>query len=202
MPSEYDPLRPRTPLSSGGSDLDRVRALFSRASGGYLRSPWPWLAWAVILPGAALLTPHLAAAVGPGSLAVLLLWSIAILIGGAIEGLAMRRGGRPAVRSEITGWVFKAQGNLSLIAIALTAVVVVNRAYAYLPGIWLLLIGHSFFTVGGLASKALMRSGLLYQVGGVASLLPWLDSLTVFAVTTAVANLSVAVSLFRRSSGG
>ena len=96
----------------------------------------------------------------------------------------MRRARKSAVRSEISRWVFRAQGNLSLIAIALTVVVVFNGAFRYLPGIWLLLIGHSFFAVGGLASNALRRSGLLYQAGGAVSLLPWLDSLAVFAVTT------------------
>ena len=159
--------------------------------------PWPWLAWAVILPSAALLTPPLAAAAGSGSTAVLLLWSVAILIGGAIEGIAMRRSREETGRSEISGWVFKTQGNLSLIAIALTVVVIVDGAYRYLPGIWLLLIGHSFFAVGALASNALKRSGLLYQAGGLISLLPWLDSLTVFAVTTALANLAVAAALLR-----
>lgn len=198
MPSEYDPLRPRTLLSADASDLDKARSLFARASSGYLKSPVPWLAWAIILPGTALLTPHVEAAVDTGPLAVLFLWSVAILVGGAVEGLAMRRSRKNAPRSEISSWVFKAQGNLSLIAIALTVVVVVNGVYRYLPGIWLLLIGHSFFAIGGLASNALRRSGLIYQAGGTISLLPWLDSLTVFAVTTAIANLSVAIALLRR----
>lgn len=197
MASEYDPLRPRPLLSSEASDLDKTKALFAGASAGYLSSPVPWLAWAIILPGAALLTPSLAAAVGRGSLAVLLLWSMAILAGGAIEFLAMRRARRRLPRSELSGWVLKAQGNISMIAIALTFVVVANGVYQYLPGIWLLLIGHSFFALGGLASNALKRSGILYQLGGLAALLPWLDSLTVFAVTTAVANLSVAVAMVR-----
>ncbi|MFQ5525752.1 MAG: hypothetical protein ACE5GX_05770 [Thermoanaerobaculia bacterium] len=200
MPSEYDPLRPRKLLSAEASDLDKVKSQFAEASSGYLRSPVPWLAWAIILPGTALLTPHVAAAVGAGSMAVLFMWSVAILIGGAVEGLAMRGARKKAARSEISGWVFRAQGNLSLIAIALTVVVVVNGAFRYIPGIWLLLIGHSFYAVGGLASNALRRSGLIYQLGGVISLLPWLDSLTVFAVTTAVANLAVAVALLRARS--
>ena len=62
----------------------------------------------------------------------------------------------------------------------------------------LLLIGHSFFAIGGLAASALKRGGLLYQVGGVISLLPWFGSLTVFAVTTALANSTIAVSLWLR----
>ena len=106
-----------------------------------------------------------------------------------------------ASHSEISGWVFKAQGNISLIAIALTVVVMVNEAYRYLPGVWLLLIGHSFFAMGGLASPALRRSGLLYQAGGLIALLPWLDSLIVFAVTTAAANLAVAVAMVRAGGG-
>lgn len=201
MASEYDPLRSRPLLSSEASDLDRVKALFAAASSGYLSSPVPWLVWAIVLPGAALATPRVAASADPGWLAVLLLWSVAILVGGSVEGLAMRRARRRAPHSEISGWVFKAQGNLSLIAIALTAVVMVNEAYRYLPGIWLLLTGHSFFALGGLASPALRRSGLVYQLGGLVALLPWFDSLIVFAVTTAAANLAVAVAMVRAGGG-
>lgn len=194
MASEYDPLRAREPLSSGGSDLDRVRTLFARASSGYLRSPWPWLCWALVLPVAALETRAVAQAGGP--IAVLLLWSLVILVAGAVEGISMWRSRKTAVASDITRWVFKAQGNLSLIAIVLTAALAWQQAYDLLPGIWLLLIGHSFFSVGSLAAKALRRGGLLYQLGGAVSLLPGLDSLVAFAATTAVANGVIAVSLW------
>lgn len=194
MASEYDPLRPRPPLSGGASDLDSVQALFSRAAAGYLHSPWPWLCWALVLPGAALLTADVASAGGP--LAVLLLWSVVILLAGAVEAVSMWRSRKSVVPSDITHWVFRGQGNLSLIAIVLTAALAWQRAYDFLPAVWLLLIGHSFFAVGGLASSALKRGGLLYQAGGILSLLPWFDSLTVFAATTALANATIAASLW------
>lgn len=196
MPSEYDPLPPRPPLSRGASDLDTVQALFSRAAAGYLHSPWPWLCWALVLPTAALMTAEIAAAGGP--LAVLLLWSAAILVAGAVEAATMWRSREAVVPSDITRWVFRGQGNLSLIAIVLTAAMAWQGMYEFLPAVWLLLIGHSFFAIGGLAATALKRGGLLYQLGGVMSLLPWFGSLTVFALTTALANGAIAVSLWRR----
>ena len=110
----------------------------------------------------------------------------------------MWRGRKTVIPSDITRWVFRGQGNLSLIAIVLTAALAWQRMYEFLPAVWLLLIGHSFFAIGGLAATALKRGGLLYQVGGVISLLPWFGSLTVFAVTTAIANLTIAVSLWLR----
>jgi hypothetical protein len=200
MPSEYDPLRPRQPLSGEASDLDKVQALFAGAASGYVSSPWPWVCWAIVLPAAAMMTTEVATVVGP--LAVLLLWSIAILVAGAVEAFSMRRARNTAGRSDITGWVFKGQGNLSLIAIVLTGALAWQRLYDFLPAVWLLLIGHSFFAVGGLASNALKRGGLLYQIGGVVSLLPWFESLDVFAAATALANGTIAASLFLRRRSG
>ena len=194
MPSEYDPLRPRRPLSGEASDLDRVQALFSAAARGYLKSPWPWLCWAIVLPATATVTSDVAAAGGP--LAVLILWSVAILLAGAVEGITMWRSRGAAVASDITRWVFRGQGNLSLVAVVLTAALAWQGRYELLPGVWLLLVGHSLFTVGGLAAKPLERGGLLYQFGGVCCLLPWFGSLTVFAITTAVANGMIAGSLW------
>jgi len=193
--SEYDPLRPRPPLTSEASDLETVQNLFGRASSGYLRSPWPWIGWALVLPAAALVTPRVAATAGP--LAVLLLWSVAIVLGGAVEGLALRRGRRERPSSDLTRWVFRGQGNLSLIAVALTGALALQGLYQYLGAVWLLLIGHSFYAVGGLASRALRRGGLLYQVGGVVSLFSRFESLAVFAVTTAIANSVIALELWR-----
>ena len=196
MTSEYDPIRPRQPLAGGASDLDTVQALFSRAAAGYLHSPWPWLSWAIVLPFAALMTADVAA--GGGPIAVLLLWSATILLAGAVEAVTMWRSRKALVPSDITRWVLKGQGNLSLIAIAITAAMAWHRMYDFLPAVWLLLIGHSFFSIGGLSSNALKRGGVLYQVGGVISLLPWFGSLSVFAATTALANLTIAVSLWLR----
>lgn len=193
--SEYDPVRPRQPLSSEGSDLEIVQDLFGQASSGYLKSPWPWLAWAVVLPTTALITPAVAAAAGPPE--VLLLWSLAIVIGGVVEGLALRRSKGSRSGSDLTRWVFRAQGNLSLIAVTLTAVLVFQELYRFVPAVWLLLIGHSFFAIGGLASQTLRRGGLIYQAGGLLSMYPRFDSLMVFALTTALANAMIAVSLWR-----
>ncbi len=176
--------------------MDKVQELFSHAASGYVSSPWPWVCWAFVLPAAALMTPTVATAVGP--VAVLLLWSVAILLAGAVEALSMRRARKGVTPSDITRWVFRGQGNLSLIAIVLTLALGWQRMYEFLPAVWLLLIGHSFFSIGGLAASALKRGGLLYQVGGVISLLPWFESLIVFAVTTAVANATIALSLLLR----
>lgn len=194
MSTEYDPLRAREPLSSGASDLDRVEAIFARAATGYLRSPWPWLCWALVLPLAALETTAAAAAGGP--LAVLLLWSVAILLAGAVEGVTLWRSRGSVVSSDVTRWVFRGQANLSVIAIALTAGLAWQEAYELIPAVWLLLIGHSLFAVGGLAASALRRGGLLYQLGGAVSLVAQLDSLVIFATTTAVANCVIAGSLW------
>lgn len=197
MATEYDPVRPRPPLSGQETDLDRVRGLFETASSRYLYSPIPWFSWAVILPGAALLTPAVQEASGP--LAVLLLWSVAILVGGAVEGLVLRGARSQDRQSDLARWVLRGQGNLSLVAVILTVGLALRGVYEFLPGVWLLLIGHSFFAVGGLASTALRRSGLLYQLGGLISLVPAWDSLAAFAVTTAFANLTLGLSLLRRS---
>lgn len=197
MSSEYDPLRPRQPLSGQPTDLDQVQRIFSRAATGYLNSPWPWLCWALVLPAAALGTPEVAASGGP--LAVLLLWSVAILAAGAVEGITMWRSRRRVEASDVTRWVFRGQGNLSLIAVVLTGALAWQEMYGLLPGVWLLLIGHSLFSVGGLAARPLERGGLLYQVGGVLCLIPSLPGLQVFAATTAIANAVIAVSLWLSS---
>ncbi len=201
MASEYDPLRLRPPLSGDPSDLARVEELFQGASSRYLHSPWPWFSWAVILPMAAWLTARVATGAGP--LAVLFLWSAAILLGGAVEGVVLARARRRAEAagvgkpSELARWVFRSQGNVSVLAVVLTAALALRGVYQFLPGVWLLLIGHSLFSIGGLASPALRRAGLLYQVGGALSLLPFWNGLIVFAVTTALANASVGWALVR-----
>ncbi len=82
------------PVFSGAerddSDLDEARSLFARAGRPYLRSPWPWVMWAVALPVGALATP----AVGArwGLVGGLLLWTVVILVGGSGELWAMSRG--------------------------------------------------------------------------------------------------------------
>ena len=169
MRSEYDPLFPADPPAEGPDDLDRVREQFAAASRPYLRSPWPWLAWAVLLPAAALATAPVGAGRGPA--AVLLLWSGTILAGGAVEATAFlrhRRADGPGAEprsSRLARWVLRLQGNTSLVAVALSLALVWNGEAALLPGLWLLLLGHSFYSLGGLALSAFKPYGLLLQVG-------------------------------------
>jgi hypothetical protein len=196
--SEYDPLFAAEPPADGPADLDRVRDRFAAAGRPYLRSPWPWLAWAVLLPGAALATPAALGARGPA--AVLLLWSATILAGGAVEAggfIRRRRGEGPRPASPLARWVLRVQGNTSLVAVALSAVLLWQDAAGLLPGLWLLLLGHSFYLLGGLAFPPFRPYGLLYQVAGAAALWPGAPSLHVFAVAAALGNLWMAWAVWR-----
>jgi hypothetical protein len=195
--SEYDPLIPdaRGPVVD---DLERVQETFAAASRPYLSSPWSWFAWAVVLPAAALGTPwanELRAGMG-----VLLLWSLAILIGGVVEmaplvgaGRGMRPGSTP-----LASWVLRVQGNLSLVAAAISVVLVIHDLAWALPGLWLLLLGHSLYQLGGLAFPAFRVCGLLYQIGGLIALWPQAQPLWVFAAATALGNLWVGMAVLRR----
>ncbi len=80
--SEYDPAFGAAGAHGDDSDLERGRRLFAGASRPYLSSPIPWLVWAAVLPGAALATDRALSARGP--VAVLALWSTAVLFGGAL----------------------------------------------------------------------------------------------------------------------
>lgn len=196
MTSEYDPfLAPARPRFES-SNLELARELFRGASGPYLSSPLPWVAWGVILPAAALATATVGRAFA--WVGVLLLWSIAILIGGGFELGAIRRAAAEVVSTPLASWAFGVQGNLSLVAIALSFFLLwVECAWA-LPGLWLLLLGHSFVTLGGLAFLPLRTAGLLYQIGGVAALWPGGEPLVVLAVTTLAANLWMAVAVSKK----
>ena len=193
--SEYDP-----PFGSGAVSpaeaeaFEAIRERFREAARPYLASPWTWLTWGLVLPAAALATP--AAARAWGLSGVLLLWSGAILAGGAVEAGSMMRRGTGS--SPIAAWALRVQGNLSLVAVALSAVLVVADEAWALPGLWLLLLGHCFFSLGGLSEPLLRRYGLAYQVGGVASLAAHSGALPVFAVTAALANLGLALALWLR----
>src|SRR5437764_428590 len=175
MASEYDPLIPDR--AEVEDDLSPVQERFRRASGPYLRSPWSWLAWAVVLPAAALATPAAARAGGPA--AVLAGWSVAILVGGAVEIAAIfRNGGRIGehagereARTPLAGWVLRVQGNLSLAALALSILLVCQGLPSALPGLWLLLLGHSLYLLGGLAFPPMRPCALISQSGRVAA--PW-----------------------------
>ena len=197
--SEYDPVfsaqeRRRDFGSAAAEDEEAVRAAFVRAGQGYLVSPLSWLVWAVVLPGAALLTERYGANLGLRGL--LLLWSGAVLAGGVVEGaLLWRSRARRAGGSGLGSWAMTAQGNLSLVGLGLSvAVAWIGQAWL-LPGLWLLLIGHSFFTLGALASRPLRACGVAYQLGGAAALWPGGRALVAFAVATAIANLGMAVAL-------
>lgn len=209
--SAYDP------LFGGGDDprseavAESVRDAFAEASRAYLSSPWPWVAWAVLLPTAALLTLPVRA--GWGGAAVLGLWSATILAGGAVEGAALLRGRRRGRPGPLGAWAMRAQGNLSLVAVVLSALVAGLGEAAFLPGLWLLLLGHSFFTLGGLAFRPLRTAGVVFQLGGAVALvltaLPVTGypltagagagrGLEVFALTTALGCGWIALGLWRR----
>lgn len=204
--SEYDPLfGDPTPDDSAADadDFTRVRERFEAASRAFLRSPWPWVAWAVLLPAAALLTPTVARAGGPA--AVLLAWSGAILLGGAVEGGVILRHGRGArVRSQLADWALGVQGNLSLTALIFSVLLLWLDRPGTLPGVWLLLLGHSFYALGGLSFRPMRTAGLLFQAGGAAALWPAFrpdyDPLLAFALATAAGCLWLAWGVARARS--
>jgi hypothetical protein len=197
MPSEYDPLfsgsRP------GDDDLEPVRERFRAAGRPFLRSPWSWLAWALLLPAVALLTPRVYSFAGPPG--VLTAWSVTILLGGAVELAAILRSSRRGARgTPLASWVMRIQGNVSLVALTLSAVLLWQDMAWAVPGVWLLLLGHSFYVLGGIAFEPFRACGVFYQVGGVVALWPpWSDSapLAAFAAATALGNLWVGISVWR-----
>jgi hypothetical protein len=91
------------------------------------------------------------------------------------------------------------QGNLSLIGVAFSAALLAAGRPQLLPGLWLLLLGHSLFALGGLAFPPQRRAGIAYQLGGALALLPGAPALAIFAVAAAVGNLIVAFGLLRRA---
>jgi hypothetical protein len=197
MGSEYDPLFAGAEGETA-DDLDVVRERFARASRPFLRSPWTWLAWAVLAPAAALLTAPAAARFGPPG--VLLLWSAAILAGGAVEAAAILRGRGREPRSPLSRWVLHVQGNTSLLAVALSALLLWLDAAWALPGVWLLMLGQSFYLLGGLALPAFRGCGLLYQAAGLIALWPDGPALEVLAAAMLIGNLWLARAV-RRNLG-
>jgi hypothetical protein len=199
-PSEYDPLVDWSPVLDG-DDLEAVRDRFRVASRPYLSSPWPWVAWALALPAAALLTPAALRASGPA--AVLLVWSAAILVAGAVEvaghvrARRLGRGGTP-----LAGWALSVQGNLSLVALALSVLLIWQDLAWALPALWLLLLGHSLWLLGGLAFEPFRVCGLLYQAAGLLALWPALPPLAVLAAAAFAGNLWIAWALWRERIGG
>lgn len=201
--SEYDPLfapsddpDPQDPRAAG--DLETVRAQFAAAGRPYLRSPWSWLAWAVVLPAAAL--SHETAVQRLGLQGAILLWSGAILAGGLVEMAAIfrARGRGQRMRSTpLARWVFRLQANLSLVAMALSAVLLWNGLGWLLPGLWMLVVGLFFTLFGGLAFRPLRTYGLAFQLGGLVALWPGARPLQALAVVTALANLWLAWQVWR-----
>jgi len=204
--SAYDPLFSRRDDPQAEAEAAVVHAAFERASRVYLTSAVPWLAWAVLLPAAALATP--AAQARFGEAGVLGLWSAVILAGGAVEGTLLLRARRRRRPGPLGAWAMRVQGNLSLVAVALSALLVWLGEAVYLPGLWLLLLGHSFFALGGLAFPPLRAAGVLFQLGGAAALLVTVldlravDPLAVFAVAAGGGCLWVAWGLWRRDEDG
>ncbi|MCL4837430.1 MAG: hypothetical protein KJ058_05655 [Thermoanaerobaculia bacterium] len=194
--SEYTPLFGRDPSPEAEAALARVRREFRAAGDLFLASPLPWLGWAAILPGLALATPAVALRFGPRG--VLLLWSLGVLAGGGVEMAALARAGALRSSGPLSSWVLRGQGNLSLVGAALSALLIWLDAPGALPGLWLLLVGHSFFLLGGLAFPPLRLGGVLYQLGGAVALWPGAPSLPVFAVATAAANLWIAWAVWAR----
>lgn len=195
MGSEYDPLFARRDAAADDADLAAVRSAFEHAAAPYLGSAVPWIVWGIALPAAALATRRVLAAAGPRG--VLLLWSLVILAAGAVEVAvyAGRRRRRP--RSALAGWALRSQGNLSVVAVALSAALLVAGQGRLVPGLWLLLLGHSLYGLGGLSFAPLRTCGLVYQLGGLAALvLPGRADL-VFAAATALGNLWVAGRILR-----
>jgi hypothetical protein len=128
---------------------------------------------------------------------VLGLWSAAILLGGGLEAFFLYRNRRRLGGSSLGSWAMTLQGNLSLVAVALSAALVAADRAPLLPGLWLLLLGHSLFTLGGLAFGPQRTAGVLYQIGGALALLPGLPALALFAATTALGNLWIAAGVAR-----
>jgi hypothetical protein len=202
MPSEYDPLFTET--RAGENDLEPVRERFRAASRPFLRSPWSWFAWALLLPAVALATPRVLAAAGPPG--VLIAWSVTILLGGAVEMTGIRRGrrsrGEQGGSTPLAAWVLRIQGNLSLVALALSALFLWQDLAWAIPGLWLLLLGHSLYVLGGLAFDPFRVCGIVYQVGGLVALWPGGAPLAAFALATAAGNLWMGLAVLRERGVG
>ena len=198
--SEYDPIPPRSVLSTEPSDLDRVQARFEKASTGYLRSPWSWWSWSLILPIAALIGREVYAVAG--ARAVLFVWSFFILCGGLVEGVILLSGNSKEARTPLAGWVLRTQGNLSLVAAALSVLLIWQDLAEFVPALWLLLVGHSFYVIGKLSFPPLRTAGLLFQAGGAAALVPMVDSLAAFALCAFAGCFWIGVGVFRRRRVG
>lgn len=93
--------------------------------------------------------------------------------------------------------MLRIQGNLSLVALALSVLLVWQNLAWALPGLWLLLLGHSLYLLGGLAFPPMRTCGVVFQLGGALALWPGLDPLMAFAAATAAGNLWMALQVWR-----
>jgi len=197
--TEYDPLFSSS--RTGADDLEPVRERFRAASRPFLQNPISWFVWSALLPGAALATPVAMRLAGPSG--VLFTWSGVILLGGLIEFLGIRgRSVTTGPTGTLAAWVLRLQGNLSLIALALSVLLVWQDLAWALPGLWLLLLGHSFYMLGGLAFEPFRVCGLIYQIGGLAALWPGGYPLEIFALATAIGNLWMGIGIWREGQTG
>jgi hypothetical protein len=172
-----------------------VRRAFRTAASPYLSTPLPWFCWALVLPAAALLTPlALAFAREAG---VVILWSGAILVGGSIEGVTILRRRSRRGRSSLGAWAMRAQGNLSLVAVLLSGLLIWLDAARFLPGLWLLLLGHNLYSLGGLAFAPMRAAGMVYQLGGLVALIPGSPPLWAMAAATAFGNAWIGWGILR-----
>src|SRR5262249_5787408 len=96
-------------------------------------------------------------------------------------------------------WALRTQGNLSLVALALSLLLLWQDLAWALPGLWLLLLGHSFYILGGIAFRPFRAYRLLYQAGGIAALWPGGAPLPVVPATAAAASLWMAWAVWRES---
>lgn len=94
----------------------------------------------------------------------------------------------------------RAQGNLSLVAVALSGVLIWIDETSYLPGLWLLLLGHNFFSLGGLAFAPMRLAGIFYQAGGLAAVIPGTEPLWAMAAATALGNFWIGLGIVRERS--
>ncbi|MEO8277371.1 MAG: hypothetical protein ABI639_14250 [Thermoanaerobaculia bacterium] len=182
----------------GANEALAVRRSFHEAAKPYLSSALPWFSWALLFPAAALLSdPAFLRYREPG---VIGLWSSTILVGGAIEATTILRRSARRGRSPLGAWAMRTQGNLSLVAVLLSALFVWLDAARSLPGLWLLLLGHNFFALGGLAFRPMRVAGVVYQLGGVVALIPGAQPLWAMAVATAFGNFWIGLGILRQRS--
>ncbi len=163
---EYEPIfftRKSKDSKEIRDDLSIVQHLFKNAAQPFLSTPWGWLGWSIILPSSLLLTPVVN--LKSGLRGIILLWSFSVLLGGIIEITAIRNSRYKNI-SNLSGWAYSIQGNLSLVGLALTSLLIFSSP-RIIPSLWLLIIGHSFYSLGSLADNILKYVGIYYQVMGI-----------------------------------